>query len=141
MARILVIDDNRDNLDLMQYLLRAFGHEALIASGGESGVALARLERPALVVCDVHMPGADGYAVLQALRGDALLRETPVLAVTALNMRGDRERCLAAGFDGYLAKPIDPQTFVAHVETFLHRGAEVFAFGGDGGADGDDPGR
>ena len=118
-TRIMVIEDNAANLELMRYLLETFGYRTLSARGGEEGIALAASERPNLVLCDVQMPGVDGYEVLRRVRGDAKLASIPVVAVTALAMVGDRARALAAGFDGYLTKPIDPETFVADVERFL----------------------
>jgi two-component system cell cycle response regulator len=119
MARILVIEDNRENLELMRYLLSAFGHSVLTAEDGEAGIDAARREVPDLVLCDIHLPGADGYEVVRALRGDAVLERTPMLAVTALAMRGDREKGLAAGFDSYISKPLDPERFIAEVDRFL----------------------
>jgi len=119
MARILVIEDNRDNRELMQYLLSAFGHAAICADDGESGIETARRERPDLVLCDIHLPGADGYDVVRELRTDRTLDSMPIIAVTALAMLGDRERGIAAGFDGYISKPIDPQNFIGEVDRFL----------------------
>jgi diguanylate cyclase (GGDEF)-like protein/PAS domain S-box-containing protein len=118
-ARILVIEDNSTNMELMVYLLTAFGYTPLSAYDGVSGVESARAHAPDLIVCDVHLPKLDGYGVVQALKADAALRHIPVLAVTALAMVGDRERLLAAGFDGYIGKPIEPDTFIAELETFL----------------------
>ena len=119
MARILVIEDNPHNLELMTYLLEAFGHSPLVASDGGAGLAAARRELPALIVCDVHLPGIDGYQVARQLKDDLELRRIPLVAVTALAMVGDRDRLLAAGFDGYIAKPIDPEHFVEEVEHYL----------------------
>lgn len=119
MARVLVIEDNRENRELMTYLLTAFGHAVLEAGDGERGIQTARGERPDLILCDIHLPGVDGYEVARALRADPLLRDTPLIAVTALAMMGDRAKGLAAGFDDYIAKPIDPHTFVTHIEKFL----------------------
>ena len=120
MARILVIEDNAENLELITYLLGAFGHSTLSAPDGERGVEMARREHPDLVLCDIHLPGADGYAVAREFKRDIALRRIPILAVSALAMVGDREKGLAAGFDGYISKPIDPQVFVGQVDTFLH---------------------
>jgi CheY-like chemotaxis protein len=86
MARILVIEDNRDNRELMQYLLAAFGHVAISARDGETGIDTARRERPDLVLCDIHLPGADGYEVVRKLRTDRTFDSMPVIAVTALAM-------------------------------------------------------
>ncbi|WP_306393886.1 response regulator [Telluria beijingensis] len=119
MARILIIEDNPANIELMSFLLGAYGHTPLSAADGPRGVAAARSERPDLVACDVNLPGMDGFAVLAALKADPLLAGVPVLAVTALAMAGDREKVLAAGFDGYISKPIEPESFVAELEAFL----------------------
>ncbi|MHA4870585.1 EAL domain-containing protein [Duganella sp. PWIR1] len=118
-ARILIIEDNATNMELMVYLLRAFGYTPLSASDGEAGVAAARQELPDLIICDVHLPKLDGYGVVAALKADPLVRHIPALAVTALAMVGDREKLLEAGFDGYIGKPIEPDTFVALIEPFL----------------------
>ena len=119
MARILLIEDNPDNLDLMSYLLTAYGHAVTTAEDGESGIAKALAELPDLVACDIHLPGVDGYGVAKALKSDSSFQRVPVVAVTALAMVGDRERILAAGFDGYITKPIDPQRVVADLDAFL----------------------
>lgn len=119
MARILIIEDNPTNMELMSYLLTAFGHTPLAASDGESGVRQAREQLPDLILCDVHLPRLDGYGVVGALKADPLLRAIPVLAVTALAMVGDRERLLQAGFDGYVGKPIEPEQFGAQLDPFL----------------------
>jgi CheY-like chemotaxis protein len=121
-ARILVVDDNRSNLDLMLYLLDAFGYEAEGASDGLAGIeAVGRADFDAVLV-DILMPGIDGYEFARRYRTDPSRREKPLIAVTALVMVGDRERLLASGFDGYIAKPIDPQAFVAQVEAYLPEG-------------------
>jgi len=119
MARVLIIEDNPDNLELMRYLLESFGHQALSACDGESGIAAAARERPDLIVCDMHLPEADGYEVARRLKGDAVLRRIPLVAVTALAMVGDRDKVMRTGFDSYISKPIDPQRFVADLEAFL----------------------
>jgi two-component system cell cycle response regulator len=119
MARILVIEDNPANLELMTYLLRAFGHATVTADDGDLGIAAARRERPDLILCDVQLPGMDGYTVVHEVKTDAALRSVPVVAVSALAMVGDREKGLATGFDGYIAKPIDPENFVTQIEQFL----------------------
>lgn len=120
MARVLVIEDNPINLELMTYLLRAWGHETSSAADGASGLEAATRELPDLIVCDVQMPVLDGYEVARRLKADPVLRAVPVLAVTALAMVGDRERALQAGFDGHIAKPIDPQAFMAALSAALH---------------------
>ncbi|MCA1863528.1 EAL domain-containing protein [Janthinobacterium sp. HSC-3S05] len=118
-ARILIIEDNATNMELMVYLLRAFGYTPLAAYDGEEGVRMARSELPDLIICDVHLPKLDGYGVVAELKKDPQLRTIPALAVTALAMVGDRERLLEAGFNGYIGKPIEPDLFVAELESFL----------------------
>jgi two-component system cell cycle response regulator len=118
-ASILIIEDNAANLELMTYLLSAFGHTVLTAENGMEGIAVAGSERPELIICDVQLPDLDGFEIARRLRGDPHLLSIPLVAVTALAMVGDRDRVLAAGFNGYLAKPIDPETFVRQMEVFL----------------------
>lgn len=118
-ARILVIEDNPANIELMVYLLDASGYTTLKAGDGEQGLEVARRERPDLVVCDIQMPRMNGYEVARAMKADAMLRRIPLIAVTAFAMVGDRGKALDAGFDGYVTKPIDPVTFVTQLEAFL----------------------
>jgi two-component system cell cycle response regulator len=118
-ARVLIIEDNPDNLELMTYLLSAFGHTVLCAENGREGLETARREHADLIICDVQLPEMDGYEVVRHLKSDARLRSIPLVAVTALAMVGDRDRMLAAGFDGYVAKPINPETFVRQMEGYL----------------------
>lgn len=122
MALILVVEDNEVNLELMTYLLQAHGHRTLAARDGAQGLALAREQRPELVVCDIQMPGLDGHGVAAAIRAEPALAALPLVAVTASAMVGDRERALAAGFDAHVAKPIDPVDFVRQIEPFLRPG-------------------
>ena len=118
-ASILVIEDDPASLELMTYLLGAHSHRVTAASRGDQGLAEARAAVPDLVVCDIHLPGKDGYAIVGELKADTATRAIPVIAVTALAMVGDRERVLAAGFDAYVSKPIDPTAFVAQIEPLL----------------------
>ena len=118
-ARILVIEDNPTNLQLVVYLLRAFGHQVQGARDGADGIELARREKPDLILLDIHMPKMDGYEVASRLRGDPGCGSIPIVAVTALAMVGDREKLLGSGFDGYISKPIEPETFSAKVQEFL----------------------
>jgi two-component system cell cycle response regulator len=120
---VLIIEDHVDNLELMSYLLRAFGYATLAATDGITGLDLARSENPDLILCDVQLPGIGGLDVARRLRQDARLQPIPLVAITALAMVGDRERILAAGFDGYIPKPINPETFMSSVEAFLKPGA------------------
>jgi two-component system, cell cycle response regulator len=118
-TRVLVIEDNDTNRALMTYLLEAFGYRTIEAVDGEIGVEKARTTQPHLIICDVHLPKLDGYGVVDQLKKGDLTKRIPIVAVTALAMVGDRDRILAAGFDGYVSKPISPETFVSEVDRFL----------------------
>lgn len=121
-ARILVIEDNAANLELVRYLLSYSGHTVLEARDGAQGVETALRERPDLIVCDLQMPLLDGYQVLARLRADAATAAIVVVAVTAFSMPNDRQKVITAGFDGYLSKPIEPERFVVQIEAFLPPG-------------------
>jgi CheY-like chemotaxis protein len=116
---ILVVEDSQDNMALVDYLLRAYGYEPLLACGGLDAIPLAVAQRPDLVLLDIGLPRMDGYEVAAALRRYPALRKTRIVAVTASAMVGDRERIAAGGFDGYIPKPINPTTFVRQIEWFL----------------------
>lgn len=118
-ARILIIEDNAANLDLMAYLLQAYGHTTYGAHDGEEGLQIAASTVPDLIICDVQLPNLDGYEVVARLKASPATRSVPVIAVTALAMVGDRDRVLKAGFDGYLVKPIDPEGFAREIDLFL----------------------
>ena len=112
MARILVVEDNPANMTLAVFLLELTGHTVMTATNAEAGVALARSEQPALILMDIQLPGMDGLQATALLKGDARTRAIPVIALTALAMKGDEERIRAAGCDGYIAKPMRYQEFL-----------------------------
>ncbi len=118
-ARILVVEDNEENIELIDYLLRAYGYSALLARDGREGIRIALEQSPDLILLDLRMPGIDGYEVAAKLKGEPSLARTPIVAVTASAMVGDRERIAAAGFDGYIQKPIEPETFIGKIEQFI----------------------
>jgi two-component system, cell cycle response regulator len=118
-ARILVIEDNPTNLELMTYLLKAFGHETVSAGDGQAGVEAALQAPPDLILCDLALPVLDGFGVARRLKSDGSLAAIPLIAVTASAMVGDRDKVLATGFDGYITKPISPESFVSEVESYL----------------------
>lgn len=118
-ARVLIIEDNPANMDLMAYLLQAYGHEPLQAHDGESGTELAQWQFPDLILCDVHLPKMDGREVVRFLKKNPVLQRIPIIAVTALAMVGDREKLLAEGFDAYISKPIEPEAFIEEVEKYI----------------------
>jgi CheY-like chemotaxis protein len=120
-SRILIVDDSSQALDLMRYLLEARGHEVVPASSGQEAVEIALDSMPDLILMDLQMPGMTGYEALDALHGAARADVCAVLALTAYGVVGDREKALAAGFDGYFSKPITPATFMDQLEAFLDR--------------------
>lgn len=119
MARVLVIEDNETNLYLTTFLLSKAGHEIVQARDGRSAIELASTMKPQLILLDIQLPIMDGYAVAGALRANPALADVPIVAVTSYAMVGDRERILAAGCNGYIEKPIDPDTFVDELAAFL----------------------
>ena len=112
-AQILIIEDNVDNRELMTYLLNAFGYGTLCADNGVTGIDLAAKDPPDLILCDIRLPGIDGYEVARRLKQDARLRVIPLIATTALAMVEDRERALAVGFKGILPSPLPPRPLSA----------------------------
>lgn len=115
---VLVVEDNETSMKLFRDVLQATGYTALEASSGEEAVALATERVPALVLMDIQLPDIDGLEALRRLREDERTAGIPVLALTAQAMHGDRERFLEAGFDGYLAKPVDVADFVGAVRRY-----------------------
>jgi two-component system cell cycle response regulator DivK len=119
MARVLVIEDNVSNMELATFLLESAGHTVLPATDAEAGLATAAAERPDLVLMDIQLPGMDGLQATALLKASAETSSIPVVALTALAMKGDAERIHAAGCDGYIAKPMAYREFLATVELFL----------------------
>jgi two-component system cell cycle response regulator DivK len=118
-SKILVIEDNEQNLYLVTFILEKHGHEVVQARDGREGIELAGRVKPTLILLDIQLPVMDGYAVARELRNNPALAEVPIVAVTSYAMVGDRERILAAGCQGYIEKPINPETFMAEVEQHL----------------------
>jgi len=116
--KIQLIEDNEQNRYLLTFLLQNKGHQVLAAIDGLSGIEMARSNEPDLILLDIQLPAMHGYDVAAALRQIDSLQQTPIVAVTSYAMPGDREKALAAGCDGYIEKPIDPETFVDEVERF-----------------------
>ncbi len=116
---ILLIEDNEQNRYLLTFLLEQNGDRVHAAFDGPRGVEMAGALVPDLVLLDIQLPGMDGYAVAHALRRLESLRGVPIVAVTSYAMAGDRERALAAGCDGYLEKPIDPDHFVEQIAAIV----------------------
>ena len=112
MARVLIIEDNPANMTLATFLLESAGHTVISATDAETGVTVARTEQPDLVLMDIQLPGMDGLQATALLKQDEKTRAIPVIALTALAMKGDEERIRAAGCDGYIAKPMRYKEFL-----------------------------
>ena len=121
-ARVLVVEDNDMNMQLVEYLLEEGGYQIVKAASGEEALTIAQSGEPVdLILMDIHLPGIDGLSVVREMKSDARTKSTPILALTAHAMRGDRDRFLEAGCDGYISKPIDVKTFVSSIEKFIRR--------------------
>lgn len=114
---VLLIEDNEQNRYLATFLLEQHGYTVASAMDGLRGIEMARASVPGLILLDIQLPTMDGYAVARALREIESLRAIPIIAVTSYAMVGDREKALAAGCTGYIEKPINPETFVAEIES------------------------
>ena len=125
MARILVVEDNPTNMKLVVMLLAKAGHSVISAADAEAGLTLARTERPDLILMDIQLPGMDGLAATVLLKSDEVTSGIPVIALTALAMKGDEERIRAAGCDGYIAKPLAYKEFLSVITTQLAAAASV----------------
>lgn len=116
---VLLIEDNEQNRYLATFLLERNGYKVIPAFDGPRGVELAKALQADLILLDIQLPGMDGYEVARTLRTVESLRSIPIIAVTSYAMVGDREKSLAAGCNGYIEKPINPETFVAEISKFL----------------------
>ena len=119
MARILIIEDNPDNMMLAVLLLESAGYTVLSAIDAEAGLTLARAQIPDLILMDIQLPGMDGLEATALLKQDPATRAIPVVALTALAMKGDEARIRAAGCDGYIAKPMGRESFLATIAAQL----------------------
>lgn len=119
MKKVLIIEDNENNLYMMRFILTKMGHEVLEARDGASGVDLAKENRPDLILMDIQLPVLDGYSATRRIREDEALKEVPIIAVTSYAMVGDREKAIAAGCTAYVEKPIDPESFIKVLERYI----------------------
>lgn len=117
--KILVIEDNEQNLYLVKFILEKHGHEVFEARDGQEGINLAVSINPDLIILDIQLPVMDGYTVARQIRRNADLAQVPIIAVTSYAMAGDREKTIEAGCNGYIEKPINPDTFIQQVEQHL----------------------
>jgi len=122
MARVLVVEDNAANMSFATFLLTSAGHAVLCATSAEAGLALARAEQPNLILMDIQLPGMDGLEAIALLKASQETQSIPVIALTALAMKGDEERIRAAGCDGYIGKPMRYKEFLTAIAAQLARG-------------------
>jgi CheY-like chemotaxis protein len=118
---ILVVEDNDKNRKLVRDVLTYRGYEVIESETGEDGVRLAKERRPRLVLMDIQLPGIDGIEALRQLRADEATRAIPIIAVTASALDRDRQKIMAAGFDGYQAKPLNVKAFMAAIDAVFGR--------------------
>ncbi len=124
MIRILVAEDNAVNRELLRELLEARGYTVLEARNGQEAIQMIEETKPALLLLDIGMPVLDGFGVIRRIRENPSLAPLPVVAVTAYAMRGDREKILASGFDGYLSKPLNPSSLTEELDRLLTKSAQ-----------------
>jgi two-component system cell cycle response regulator DivK len=117
--KILIIEDNEQNMYLMTFLLENNGYEIVQARNGRDGIRLAHETRPNVILLDIQLPEINGYQVAEELRKQKSLDSIPIIAVTSYAMAGDKEQILAAGATGYIEKPINPDTFISQLHEYL----------------------
>jgi two-component system, cell cycle response regulator DivK len=117
--RILVIEDQEDNRQIVRDLVTASGYELIEATTGEEGLEVAARERPDLILMDIQLPGIDGYEVTRRIKADPKLRKIPIIAVTSYALSGDDKKAFAAGCDSYVTKPYSPRLLLAKIREYL----------------------
>jgi two-component system cell cycle response regulator DivK len=118
-ARVLLVEDNPDNFELVRFLLERIGYEVLGSRDGLQALDTARREIPDLILMDLSLPGMDGWTAAQELKNGASTSHIPLLAITAHTLPGDRKRAMESGFDGYISKPINVQTFPTDISSAI----------------------
>ena len=116
--KVLVVEDNEKNMYLISFILEKMGHCVLQADTGEKGIELALREEPDLILMDIQLPGIDGLEATKRIRQSG---DVPIIAITSFAMTGDRERLLAVGCNGYIEKPINPETIMGQIASYLER--------------------
>jgi two-component system, cell cycle response regulator DivK len=117
--KILIIEDNEQNMYLLTYLLENHNYQVFQSKSGYEGIAIAKKNQPDVILLDIQLPGMDGYAIARELRKNEELTSIPIIAVTSYAMTGDKEKAFEAGATGYIEKPIDPDTFISQMESFI----------------------
>ena len=118
MKKVLVVEDNEKNMYLISFILEKMGHLVLQADSGERGIELAAREQPDLILMDIQLPGIDGLETTKRIRRSG---NVPIIAITSFAMTGDRERLLSAGCNGYIEKPINPETIMGEISAYLEK--------------------
>jgi len=118
---ILIVEDDPKNLKLIRDLLQIRGYTTLEATDGKQGVDMARAKMPDLILMDIRMPVMDGFEAISILKADPVTKNIPTIALTALAMQGDREKCMEAGSNDYITKPLDTRAFVTKVKEYLEK--------------------
>jgi len=118
---ILIVEDDPKNLKLIRDLLQIRGYTTLEATDGKQGVDMARAKMPDLILMDIQMPVMDGFEAISILKADPVTKSTPIIALTAFAMQGDREKCMEAGYNDYITKPLDTRAFVTKVKEYLEK--------------------
>jgi CheY-like chemotaxis protein len=119
MTKVLVIEDNEKNRYLISFILKAEGFDVIEAITGEGGVEMAIRESPDLVLMDIQLPGIDGYEATRQIRASPVNGNIPIVALTSYAMSGDRKRALSAGCNGYVEKPINPDTIIDEIRKYI----------------------
>jgi CheY-like chemotaxis protein len=120
---ILIIEDNKDNYYLMQYLLEARGYKVIGADSGWMGIELAVYNNPDIILLDIQLPEMDGYAIMRRLRSTSELAKVPIVAVSSYAMANSKQLAMDSGADGYIEKPIDPDSFADEIQAFMDQAA------------------
>ena len=118
-TKILIIEDNEQNMYMLSYLLESENYEVIQAYSGPAGIEAAKTLSPDIILLDIQLPEMDGYTVASKLREEKKIEEVPIIAVTSYAMPGDREKAIESGATGYIEKPINPDTFISQMKSFL----------------------
>ena len=118
-TKVLIIEDNAQNMYMLSYLLESENFEVIQASSGMAGITAAKKSKPDIILLDIQLPEMDGYKVATIIKEDEELKEIPIIAVTSYAMPGDREKAIESGAIGYIEKPINPDTFISQMKSFL----------------------
>ena len=118
-TKVLIIEDNAQNMYMLSYLLESEKYEVMQASSGLAGITAAKKSKPDIILLDIQLPEMDGYKVATIIKEDSELKDIPIIAVTSYAMPGDREKAIVSGATGYIEKPINPDTFISQMKSFL----------------------